>query len=58
MKRWTIRNRRISEFSPTGTMLKKSEVYKVARDETISMTEAVLRLEKEIDERVKELYGI
>jgi hypothetical protein len=38
-------------------MSKNSEVYQAARDETMSMTEEILRLEKEFEERVKVLYG-
>jgi hypothetical protein len=29
-----------------------------AREETMSVTEEILRVEKEIDERVKSLYGL
>ena len=32
--------------------------YKSARDETMAVTEEILRLEKEIDARVKNLYGL
>jgi hypothetical protein len=35
-----------------------SEVWKAARDETQSLTEEIQRVEKEIDERVKGLYGL
>jgi hypothetical protein len=38
--------------------LKKSEVYKAAWEETMSVTEEILRVENEIDERVKSLYGL
>ncbi len=41
-----------SEFS------KNSEVWKAAHDETMSVTEESVRAEREIDERVKSLYGL
>lgn len=34
------------------------KVYKSAREETLSLTEEAIRVEKEIDERVKTLYGL
>ncbi len=34
------------------------KAYKSAREETMSVTEEVVRVEKDIDERVKSLYGI
>jgi len=34
------------------------KAYKSAREETMSVTEAVGKVEKEIDERVKALYGL
>ncbi|TRZ49411.1 hypothetical protein D4S03_08315 [bacterium] len=42
----------------TSDFLKKSEVYKAAREETMSVTEEILHVEKVIDERVKSLYGL
>jgi hypothetical protein len=33
-------------------------LYKSAREETLSLTEEAVRVEKEIDERVKSLYGM
>jgi hypothetical protein len=33
-------------------------VYKSAREETMSLTEEIVKVEKEIDERVKNLYGL
>ena len=39
----------------------KSELiptYKVAHEETISMTEEIVKVENEIDARVKSLYGV
>jgi hypothetical protein len=38
--------------SAAGTILQS------AREETISLTEDAVRVEKEIDERVKNLYGL
>ena len=41
--------------------MKTSEVwkaYKSAREETMSVTEEIVRVEKEIDEQVKALYGL
>jgi hypothetical protein len=32
--------------------------YRKAREETMSTTEDILKVEKEIDERVKSLYGL
>jgi len=32
--------------------------YKSAREETMSVTEEIGKVEKEIDERVKNLYGL
>ena len=32
--------------------------YKAAHEETLSVTEEIVRLEKEIDEGVKSLYGL
>jgi hypothetical protein len=34
------------------------KAYKSAREETLSLTEEIVRVEKEIDERVKALYGL
>jgi hypothetical protein len=38
--------------------LKNSEIFTEARDETMSLTEAINKVEKEIDARVKGLYGL
>ena len=34
------------------------KVFKSAQEETMSVTEAIVKVEKEIDERVKNLYGL
>ena len=34
------------------------KAYQSAREETMSATEEIVRVEKEIDERVKTLYGV
>jgi hypothetical protein len=34
------------------------KVFKSAREETMSVTEEIVRVEKEIDQRVKALYGL
>lgn len=34
------------------------KAYKSAREETLSVTEEAVRVEREIDERVKSLYGL
>jgi hypothetical protein len=42
-------------------LLHKSELiptYRQAREETLSLTEEAVRVEREIDERVKALYGV
>ena len=44
-----VRRVRKSELIPT---------YRQAREETLSVTEAAMKMEKEIDERVKALYGL
>ncbi len=49
------------EFLRRTKTLKVSEtfrVYKEAREETLSLTEEALKVEREIDERVKGLYGL
>lgn len=33
-------------------------VFKFAREETMSVTEEIVKVEKEIDDRVKNLYGV
>jgi hypothetical protein len=43
------------------TVGRKSElipIYRSTREETMSTTEDILKVEKEIDERVKSLYGL
>jgi len=45
----------------TSEVSKTSDVWKAfqsAREETLSVTEEAVRVEKEIDERVKMLYGV
>jgi hypothetical protein len=44
-----------SEVSETSEVWK---AYKSAREETMSATEDIVKVEKEIDERVKSLYGV
>ena len=44
-----VRRVRKSELIPT---------YRQAREETLSLTEEAVRVEREIDERVKALYGV
>ena len=44
-----------SEVSETSEVWK---AYKSAREETMSATEEVVRVEREIDDRVKVLYGL
>lgn len=34
------------------------KVFKSAQEETMSVTEEIVRVEKEVDERVKSLYGL
>jgi len=46
------------KVSPSGTMSETFKVYEQAREEALSFTEEIVRVEKEIDERVKGLYGL
>ncbi len=43
------------EFSRRSKLI---STYKSAQEETMSVTEEILRVESEIDERVKTLYGL
>jgi hypothetical protein len=43
------------EFSRRSKLI---STYRNAREETLSLTEAAVKVEKEIDERVKSLYGL
>jgi hypothetical protein len=51
-----------SELIPTNQPpYKTSEsipTYRVAREETMSATEEIVKVESELDERVKSLYGL
>jgi hypothetical protein len=49
------RMRKTSEVSETSEVWK---AYQSAREETMSLTEESGRVEAEIDERVKSLYGV
>jgi len=42
----------------TSEVSETSEVWKDAHEETLSVTEEIVRVESEIDELVKSLYGI
>jgi hypothetical protein len=42
----------------TSEVLETSEVWKDAHEETVSVTEDIVRVEKEIDEWIKGLYGL
>ena len=42
----------------TSEVSETSEVWTAARDETLSVTEEILRVEGEVDVRVKRLYGV
>ena len=46
------------KVSLSGTMSETFKVYEQAREEALSFTEEIVRVEKEIDERVKGLYGL
>jgi hypothetical protein len=45
----------LEEFTRRSKLI---STYRAAREETLSVTEEVVRVEKEIDERVKGLYGL
>jgi len=47
-----------SARAKTSEVLETSEVWKDAHEEMVSVTEEIVRVEKEIDERVKGLYGL
>jgi hypothetical protein len=60
-KVWSLTAEEFTRRTKTSEVLETSEVwkaYKSAREETISTTEEIIRVEKEIDERVKSLYGL
>jgi len=42
----------------TSEFFENSEVYKAAHEETMSVTEEIGKVESEINERVKSLYGV
>ncbi|MBM3145317.1 MAG: hypothetical protein FJ010_10170, partial [Chloroflexi bacterium] len=55
-----VKTMKTSEFSKNSEVW-NSEVWKAyqsAREETVSITEEAVRVEREIDERVKGLYGV
>ncbi|MDQ3007217.1 MAG: hypothetical protein M3R47_17770 [Chloroflexota bacterium] len=52
---FTRRVKKTSEVSETSEVLR---AYKSAREETMSVTEDIVHVESEIDERVKGLYGL
>jgi len=55
-----VKTMKTSEFSKNSEVW-NSEVWKAyqsAREETVSITEEAVRVEREIDERVKGLYGL
>ena len=60
-KPWSLTAEEFTRRMKTSEVSKTSEVwkaYKSAREETMSVTEEIVRVEGEIDERVKSLYGI
>jgi hypothetical protein len=60
-KVWSLTAEEFTRRTKTSEVLETSEVwkaYKSAREETISTTEEIAHVEKEIDERVKSLYGL
>ena len=46
------------EFSRKSGKLELIPTYNAAHEETISMTESIVKVENEIDARVKSLYGV
>jgi hypothetical protein len=53
---WSLTAEEFTRRVKTSEVLETSEVwkaYKSAREETLSVTEEIVRVEKEIDERVK-----
>lgn len=58
---WSLTIEEFTRRVKTSEVLKTSEVWKAyqsAREETMSVTEEIVQVEKEIDERVKSLHGI
>ena len=58
---WSLTAEEFTRRIKTSEVSNTSEVwkaYKSAREETMSVTEEIGRVEKEIDERVKSLYGL
>ena len=58
---WALGEEEFKRRIKTSEVLETSEVWKAyqsAREETLSLTEETVRVEKEIDERVKSLYGV
>jgi len=49
---WSLK---AEEFTRKSKLI---STYKAAREETMSVTEDIVKVEKEIDERVKALYGV
>ncbi|MDI6768405.1 MAG: hypothetical protein QMD04_01860 [Anaerolineales bacterium] len=51
----------VEEFTRRSKLISTNKIistYKAAREETMSVTEDIVRVEREIDERVKSLYGL
>ena len=48
----------VEEFSRKSGKLELIPTYNAAHEETISMTESIVKVENEIDARVKSLYGV
>lgn len=58
---WSLGEEEFKRRVKTSEVFETSEVwkaYKSAREETMSLTEEAVRVEGEIDERVKSLYGL
>lgn len=47
-----------AEFTRRVGQVSDLSYYRQAREETMSVTEEIVRVEREIDERVKGLYGL
>jgi len=58
---WALGEEEFKRRVKTSEVSKTSEVWKAfksAREETVSVTEEAVRVEREIDKRVKALYGL